>query len=313
MPIVPSDLPLQWSTRFETLFLSEYNQSVAVAKKELQPLYIDMPMNDHEGNTVTMDWLGAAPQLEKWVDEKKLRGLNKQEWTVKVLDYDASIGIDLRTFRDARGNVYEPRIREMAQNGSRLRYNLLSDLILGGHTGVCYDGSNFFDVTHSEGKSGTQSNYLTGTGTSVAQITADYFSAYSALVGFKDDQGVPFQPAPFRPTVWIPNVPSLIQNFRTLQSASLISTTSNVLMSQFDVIIDPRLTWTSNWAMFRTDGVMRPFGYINREEPHYIDNFGSGQYSDDVFLRKMGTVSCEGRGAAFYWMWQKGAMINNGG
>ena len=38
----------------------------------------------------------------------------------------------------------EARIREMAQNAARLRYNLLSDLIQNGSSRNCYDGQAFF-------------------------------------------------------------------------------------------------------------------------------------------------------------------------
>src|SRR3989442_799519 len=83
-------------------------------------------------------------------------------------------------------------------------YNQVSDLIVTGQTKTGYDSKNFFAANHSEGSSGTQSNLLTGTGTSQAQIEADYYSAKSALMGFKDDQGVALGPHDFRPLVWIP-------------------------------------------------------------------------------------------------------------
>ena len=69
-------------------------------------------------------------------------------------------------------NPYEQRIREMAQNAARLTYNLISDLIKGGAAAKCYDSQFFFDTDHSEGDSGTQSNKLTGTGTSAARRSA---------------------------------------------------------------------------------------------------------------------------------------------
>ena len=37
MAVVPSDLPVQWSVEFETLFLAEFNQTVNVDRARLDP------------------------------------------------------------------------------------------------------------------------------------------------------------------------------------------------------------------------------------------------------------------------------------
>src|SRR5690349_18370767 len=118
MPVVPSDLATQWSTQFETLFQAEYNQQQAVTEAEFGPLMMDLTLPDHQGNTVQLDWLGAAPQMQRWTDEKKAAGLGKHAWSVSVERFQASIEVDLDAFRDARMNPYEPRIREMSQNGA---------------------------------------------------------------------------------------------------------------------------------------------------------------------------------------------------
>lgn len=310
MAVVPSDLPVQWSTEFETLFLAEFNNTVAVERARLDPLFMEIPLGDNQGNKVTMDWLGAAPQMRQWKDEKRPGALSNFTWDVEVLDYEASIRVNMNALKDARFNPYDARIREMAQNAARLLYNLVSDLIKNGGTRRCYDGQFFFSTAHTEGDSGTQSNLLTGTGTSAAQLKADYYSAYTALCGFKDDKGEPLQASDFRPLVWIPNSPTLVQLFEELQASLVISNTTNVLANRFDLVKDPRQTDTNNWFMFRIDTPTKPFIVVNREEPHYADNFTSAM-SDDVFLRKTGTASVEARMAATYGLWQKAVMIEN--
>jgi len=309
MAVVPSDLVTQWSTEFETLFLAQFNQSVAVERARLEPLIMEIPLGDHMGNTVQLDWLGAAPQMREWVDEKQALGIGEHNWSVRVKRYEASMDVDLDAFRDARFNPYQPRLLEMAQNASRIRYNLISDLVVGGAATKCYDGQNFFDTSHSEGDSGVQSNKLTGTGTTAAALKADYYSAYTALCGFKDDKGVPMAPSEFRPLIWAPNSAALIQQFEDLRGAPLISNSTNILANRFDLVIDPRLTDANDWYMFRTDGAMRPFIVVNREEPHYRDNFAS--MADDVFKRRKGMASVEARLAATYGLWQKAVQVVN--
>jgi phage major head subunit gpT-like protein len=308
--IVPSDLATGWSTRFDTLFQMQFNQSVAVIDTQMNPLIMPMELGDFQGNKITLDWLGASPQMRPWTDEKRAIGLGKYSIDVVVSRYEATVEIDLDALRDGRGNIYEPRIREIAQNGSRLPYNLVSDLIARGKTGTCYDGQNYFDTDHSEGDSGTQSNKLTGSGTSSSQLEADYYAAKSALMGYKDDKGVPLHPYDFRPLVWIPNNKTLVQGFQKLRGQELTGNgESNVLRNQFDLVIDPRLTDQDDWAMVRPDTVMKAFLRVNREPVHYVDNFGTGH--PDVWGRRVGQAGAEGRMAMAYGMWQTAVLTTN--
>lgn len=308
--IVSSDLAVQWSVNYQTLFREQYNPAINVERAMLSPILMAIELPDFQGDTMTLDWLGAAPQMRKWVDEKRAVGLGKQTITVKVEDYEATVEIHLNTLRDARGNIYFPRIREMADNAARLEYNLVSDLIKAGETGLAYDGQNFFDTDHSEGDSGTQSNELTGGGTSVAQLKTDFYKAKAAMMGFKDDKGEVLHPRDFRPLLWIPNDQAVIEGLDELRNATLSKGgDSNILKDRFDVVVDPRLTDTNDWYMFRTTSVMKPFILINREEVNYEDNFGSGH--PDVWSRRIGQASAVARKVATYGMWQCAVKVKN--
>lgn len=63
---------------------------------------------------------------------------------------------------------------------------LLAEVIEG--NGLCYDGQNFFDTDHSEGASGTQSNYQAS---SYALALDKTKLVVTAMRGFKDDTGAP--------------------------------------------------------------------------------------------------------------------------
>lgn len=311
MPLVISDLAAALSTRYEVLFQASYNDGVAVDREMLSRIAMPVELGDFQGNRIDLNWLGAAPQMREWADEKRAAGLNRFSLSVEMRRYEASIEIDLDAFRDARYNVYDSRIREMARNAGRLEYNLLSDLIGAGDAAgsTCYDGSLFFSATHQEGLSGVQSNLLAGTGVSAAQIAADFYAATARLLGFRDDQGATLQAQPFRPLVWAPNNPELVQRFEELRDAQLLSQSSNVLAGRFDLVVDPRLASSTDWFMFRTDGVTKPFLLINREEARYEDNFASAD--PDVFRRRTGMASVVARKRATYGMWQHAVKINN--
>lgn len=309
MAITLNQLAQTISTRYEVIFRNKYNQSVNVDMAKFKPMVMNVDVPDFTGNRVSLNWLGASPQLQEWVDEKQGKDILNYDWEVVVKRWEASMDVDMDAFKDARWNIYEPRIREMAKNASRHTYVLLSDLMQAGETGLCYDGQGFFDTDHSEGASGTQSNELTGTGTTLAQVTTDYYTAKSALMGFKDDVGEVMHPTDFRPLIWIPNSPTLIERFNNLKLAGVLSQTSNILVNDFDIVVDPRFTDLTDWYMFRNDTELKSFINVNREEFHYEDNFGSG--TDDVFKRRVGMVSVVGRDNMTYGMWQCAVKVKN--
>ena len=317
MAITTSDLLAGLSTRYEVLFRDEYNQTLAVDRAKVEPLLMRMDQPDFQGNKISLNWLGAAPQMREWVDERRAVGLNDFTYEVTIGRYEATIEIDLDALRDGRQDIYTPRIREMSQNAARLEYNLISDLIAAGESTLCYDGQYFFDTDHSEGDSGTQSNEITGGGaTTLALIRTDYYKAYSALMGFKDDKGVQLQPTEFRPIVWIPNDPTMIELFEQLRDGNLVPTGStatggntNILRQKFELCVDPRLTDANDWYMFRTDGVMKPFVIVTRENAAYEDNFGS--VVPDVFDRRVGKAGVSARLVAAPAMWQRAVKVKN--
>jgi phage major head subunit gpT-like protein len=316
MPVVASDIASYWSTQFEVWFAGSFNTSQGVEADRFNRLIMDVDIPNFAGNRLNLNWLGAAPQLREWVDEKQARGLSRYEWEILVKRWEATIEVDLDVLADARGNVYEFRMREMAQNASRHRYNLLSSLLSGGDAALGYDGQYFFDTDHSEGSSGSQSNKLTGSGTSLANVTTDYYAAKAKLMQYLDDVGEPIWVGDFRPIVWFPaGNATLFQRFMELKGAALVSgaagvAASNVLVNDFDLAPDPKLSSASNdWYMLNPEGSMKPFVAVNRETIHYEDNFGTGH--PDVWSRRIGQASSVGRDNIAYAMWQKAVMINN--
>src|SRR5438270_13011786 len=112
--ITRGDLAAAVSTRFEVAFLASYNQSVAVTNEKFGMCVMDLDIPANTGNTVDLTWLGAAPQLRVWADEKRAIGLNKNEWSVTISRFEATMEFDLDALNDARWNLYVPRIAEMS-------------------------------------------------------------------------------------------------------------------------------------------------------------------------------------------------------
>lgn len=312
--ITGSDIGAAVSTLFEAWFLESYNASVAVTEQQLGPLVQVIDIGDNEGDRVQVDWLGGVPSLRQWVDEKRAQVLSRYNWTVQVKDWEATVRVRLNALRDAKFNLYEPRIRGMAINAARHWYDLMSALIATGAVTVCYDGQYFFDTDHSEGASGTQSNKLTGSGTSVAQVRSDYFAAKAALMQFRDDKGYPVWTGEFRPLIWAPASGPLMDAFETLRAEETLalsngSQSNNVIRGKFDILYDPRLTDLNDWVMFNPHTPLKPFVALRREPLHYVDNFGTD--NPEIWNSRIGEAGVEGRDNLDYAMWQAGVLTTN--
>ncbi|HPW22173.1 MAG TPA: Mu-like prophage major head subunit gpT family protein [Vicinamibacterales bacterium] len=303
------------STQYEAWFLDTYNAAVAVPASAYGNLILPLTLENFQGNRISLNWLGAAPQLREWVDEKRPVGISENDWEIVVARWEASIEVDLDALNDGQWRRYEPRIREMTANASRHRYNLISDLIKNGESARCYDGQDFFDTDHVEGSSGTQSNKLTGTGTTLDKVVDDFFSAKAALMTFKDDKGQPFWAGDFRPLIWAPATATMMQRFDTLRGVVPVAPgTTDIPRLDFDVVYDPRLTDANDWHMANPASQLKPFISVNREEMHYEDNFSAGSAaSPDVFNRRVGIASVVGRDNMTYGMWQTMVKVKNGG
>src|SRR5690348_2407977 len=95
MAVVLSDLLAGLSTNYEVIFREEYNRTVAVERAKLEGLLMRMNLPDYQGKTISLNWLGAAPQMRAWVDERRAIGLNDFTYDVEVARYEATIEIDL--------------------------------------------------------------------------------------------------------------------------------------------------------------------------------------------------------------------------
>lgn len=305
------------STLFAVWFQEQYNNSAPAMEVELGPLFQTVNIGDYEGDRLTANWLGAPPPIREWIGEKQAREILDHAWTVLVKNREATVRIDLNALRDSRGNMYEPRIRNMAAYAVRHPYQRLSSLISGGAATVCYDGQYFFDTDHSEGSSGTQSNKLTGTGTSVAQVKTDFYAAKAKLTSLLDDSGEPMWVGDFKPHVWAPSTGPLMEALMTLMNESTVSfavgsQSNNNLAGRFTATFDPKLNAANDWYMFNPGTPLKPFVRLLREPIHYVDNFSDGSHANpSVWSARIGEAGVEGRDGYDYGMWQSAVMIDN--
>lgn len=270
----------------------------------------------------TYRWLGMSPVMREWIGGRHAKGLRDFEYIVKNLPFEATMEFlidDLR--RDKTGQIMV-RIDEMAQRANAHWLRLMSYLVLLGSASACYDGQYFFDTDHSEGNSGSQSNKISvdisalpavthgsTTAPSVSEFAASVLQGIESLYGFKDDQGEPLNETASEFLVMVP---------RTLWGVAVGATrnqtidqgNSNTLINldgqKLSVVSNPRLTWTDTFAVFRTDGVTKPF--IRQEEvPVQVSAVAEG--SELEFKERKHQYGLYASGNAGYGMWQHAVQV----
>lgn len=198
-------------------------------------------------------WLSEPYDMEEFVDEVKINPLTDTGETAQTGSKNPGYEIVNKTYAggllfkrddlaDAKVGGYRQRIQDQA--AAALGYpdvELITKLVAG-TTDACYiqvgaTGEAFFTATHAaRGKqSSTWSNLYSGTGTSVAQITADIGGSIGYLYNMLNEAKRPMNRY-FR-QVYVLYNPVHDVNMRTACMAPIVSSTSNVGFSPAIVLI----------------------------------------------------------------------------
>lgn len=252
-------------------------------------------------------WLGDVSGLEEWKDELVPRGLAEFKYTLPNKRFGEAIKLYEDDLADDQYGQSTIRVANMAEKAKAFPGQLLSQLRLNGDTGLCYDGQAFYSTTHSEGSSGIQGNLVTGTGTTVAQATADFKTAYNKLFTYKTDKGDPYVRANSR----LVGVCGPLM-FLTLKEALLLTTVSaggqNVmagLVSQ--IVVDQRIT-DNDWYLEDWGPRVKAF-ILQEREP--VTTANTGPQSDMAVLSDAIVYRAKWRGNAGYGQWRNSVKINN--
>ena len=289
-------------------------------KKEFMKMYAAevVPEFDRIATTLasnkkqeTYPWLGSTPTMHAWKDERIPEGLLEHYFTVVNRDFEASVSIDKTAIEDELYGQISIKVKQLAQEAKRFIGELLFTLLDQGNatagTGIfdgvtisCYDGGAFFKTTHSEGLSGSQSNY----GTTNTLTQANLRTAITTMKALKDDKGK-----------YMSIIPDLLltnQNnefiareilestyFPTLTSTTTFKLASNVTKGIVDLYITPYVS-LYHWFVLDTHRVMKPLIFQNRKGVE----FTSLLTGPDQFLRKKLYFGVDFRGEAAFGMWQ---------
>jgi len=285
---------------------------------------VSMLFNSNQ-ESETYLWLGQAPAMREWIGGRHAKGFRTNGLTIVNKHFESTLEVLVREMRlDKTGQVLV-RIRELALRTNAHWAALLSKLILNGESTPCYDGQYFFDTDHAEGDSSTQSNLLsiavsslpiisaeqgTATAPSARSMKALILKGVQAIMGFKDDQGEPMNENASSFLVMVPTSLMDVTN-AAINSAVLSGAETNDLAAtnNFSIryAVNPRLTWTDKFAVFRTDGSVAPF--IRQEEtPVQLKAIAEGselEFNEDKHRYGVDTWRNVG-----YGYWQKSCLVH---
>jgi len=270
--------------------------SASSYRKQLRDLLMEVPS---AGSSEKYGWFGDFPQVREWIGDKKAHELKDYDFEISNKDFEVTIAIDRNEIADDRAGIVLPRLQSMAQALQDHKLDLVASLIDNGGTGLAYDGVAFFsDVSGDR----VNDNLLAGTGTTVDQIKADIYSAYSAMLQFKSDTGKILGLE--MDTIACPA--ALIGLILEAVNAAPGATTFNVLSTWIkNVIVIPSLTDADDWYGFCSNRALKPFIYQRRQEPTPV--------LDDTQVKRNRKLyySAEMRGDAGYGLPQLALKVVN--
>lgn len=272
--------------------------------------------------------IGNAPALREWVGARLAKSLAEHTKTVTNKDYEATL-VALRKDlqRDKTGQL-QIKIAQLAERAAEHDEKLLSELIDTGDDAdldTAYDGQFFFDTDHAVGASGTMDNDIsidisalptgdtTGshgsvTAPSVGEAALCIQRGIQQMRGFKDDQGEPVNHSMREVLIMVPT--GLEAAFESALNVEYMAQgMSNPLIGSSvakTLVVNPRLTWTDEFAIFRVDSAQKAL-LVQTEEAPVMEVIGEGsEYAFDNAAHKYGIRKS---GAVAYWDFTKACLV----
>ena len=250
-------------------------------------------------------WLSTFPKMRKWIGEKAIKSLAAFSYTVVNDDWEATVEVDRNDILDDQLGIYAPQAQMAGQSAKQLPDDIVFGLVDGAFTSKCYDGQYFFDTDHpvknADGTDGVVSNMFDVPLTidTLEGAMASFGAARTAMQLVKDDEG--------RPLGVMPNI--LLVGPALGDIANALATTDrlqdgkvNIYKGTVEVVVDPRISSPTFWALLDTTKPVMPFIYQQRMAPEFVQQ--NDPQSEEVFNRKKYKFGAEARAAGGYGFWQ---------
>jgi phage major head subunit gpT-like protein len=251
---------------FNAAAKTQFNLAYQNVEPAIKGLLYEYPSGPVE--TVNFPFFGFFRGMQEFTGTSEFESFPEgYKFTVTNKEYQGGVEIKAADIERAANvnniaglNIYKQRIGEMPQAAKDHPSELALDMLEVGDAatyGTCMDAQNLFDTTHDYATAaGTQSNLLTGTGTTLANVIVDLTSAISAMNGFYYTQGgtANSKKRKLNKTMKLLVVcpDELFTTFEAIRTSTIISSTDNPLKGRFEVVSRP-FTDTSDWYLINVD------------------------------------------------------------
>lgn len=248
-------------------------------------------------------WFSRFPKMREWAGEKVYKQLKGFDYTLKNVDYEATVEVDRNDIEDDQLGQYGMQAQEAGYSAKQWPDELVMSIINNAFANLCYDGKTFCAANHPVGTDtvSSVSNRAT-TVLSMATLAlaqASYGAARAAMRKFKDDEGRPLGIVP--DTLLVP--PSLEDTALVLlNNERLEDGKQNPYKGTAKLVVADRLTSDTAWFLLCTSRPIKPFVFQQRKAPTFVAQTDPNNPS--VFDRRQYKFGAESRGAAGYTFWQ---------
>lgn len=282
----------------KTVFNKAFEAAPSIWEKTTMKVPSTGSQNDYS-------WLGRFPKMRKWIGEKIFRKLTAHKYTVVNDDFEATVAVDRNDIKDDNLGIYLPMAQDAGFSAKQLPDEIDADLKNDAFAQKCYDGQYFYDTDHPvTNKNGVESS-VSNMGTTAlsaattAAAAASYGAARLAIMSFTDDEG--------RPLGLVPDLlevgPALEATAKLIcENDKLTDESPNPYKGTATVLVNPRITSSTQWMLHCTKQPLKPFIYQEREAPKFVSM--TGDETEMVFLRKTYLFGAEARAAGGYGLWQ---------
>ncbi len=280
---------------------------------EATTLYQDIATRiQSNSESETYKWLGSLPRMREWGQGRVAKGVGTESYSVENLKYESTLEVDRDEISDDKTGQIQIRVAELAQRAASHKDFLIAQLLINGETAGfhSYDGVSFFSQNHVSGSSGVQSNMMSSSAVDPDNPTLEEFkiamrNAIGTMMGLKDDQGEPLSIAASGLLCAVPT--TMHMTAMEALNATLINNTSNILAGVARVVALPWLLDVSKWYLLKTDGIIRPFIFQDREP---IEFTALTEASDEGFRREKFLFGVRARYRMAYGYWQFATRVN---
>ena len=148
------------NTAFKTIFNNVFSKAEPMWNKIAEKV-------DSSTLIETYSWLGQIPGMKEWLDERRIKRLDVEAYTLKNRKFEDTIALSRDAIEDDQVGNFKIAVRGLADAASEHPEELVFEALRLGHEKPCFDGQNFFDTDHPvmvKGEEVSVSNIQAGAG-----------------------------------------------------------------------------------------------------------------------------------------------------